>query len=79
MRSHEDHQIVAQPDDDDLLPSSDAAKELGLSSAHTLDVWRSTKRYPELEYLKIGRLVRYRRGAIRRFKALCAVGGQADV
>jgi predicted DNA-binding transcriptional regulator AlpA len=36
-------------------------------------VWRSTKRYPELEYVKIGRNVRYRRSAIERFIQLRTV------
>lgn len=55
------------PNDDDLLNSDETAGELGLKNKHTLEVWRSTKRYPDLEYVKIGRLVRYKRGSIRRF------------
>jgi excisionase family DNA binding protein len=43
----------------DLLAEDDAAEVLGVSPG-TLQVWRSTKRYG-LPYLKIGRLVRYRR------------------
>ena len=64
---------VAQ--ENDLLDSDEAAKFLGLKSSHTLEVWRSTKRYPELEYIKIGRLVRYRRKALERFilsRTVCA-------
>ena len=41
-----------------LLAPSDAAKYLGVSE-QTLAVWRCTKRYP-LNYIKVGRLVRYR-------------------
>jgi excisionase family DNA binding protein len=37
---------------------SDAAKYLGVSE-QTLAIWRCTKRYP-LNYIKVGRLVRYR-------------------
>ena len=63
-------------DDDELLDSDATAEILDLKSKHTLDVWRSTKRYPELEYIKIGRSVRYTRGAIRRFKALRTVSAK---
>jgi len=52
---------------DDLLTSEQTANCLGLKTPHTLEVWRSTKRYPELEYIKIGRLVRYRRSAVEHF------------
>lgn len=50
-----------------LLTSEETANWLGLKTAHTLEVWRSTKRYPELEYIKVGRLVRYKREAVERF------------
>ncbi len=51
----------------DLLTSEETAQMLGLKSKHTLEVWRSTKRYPSLEWVKVGRLVRYRREAVERF------------
>jgi len=50
-----------------LLTSDQTADWLGLKNKHTLEVWRSTKRYPELEYIKVGRLVRYKREAVERF------------
>ncbi len=53
--------------DRNLLTSEETARLLDLKSAHTLEVWRSTKRYPELEYIKVGRLVRYKREAVERF------------
>ena len=59
----------------DLLDSEETAHWLGLKTSHTLEVWRSTKRYPELEYIKVGRLVRYKREAIERFLAARTVGG----
>lgn len=50
-----------------LLTSEETAIWLGLKNKHTLEIWRSTKRYPELEYIKVGRLVRYKREAVERF------------
>jgi len=50
-----------------LLTSEETADWLGLKNKHTLEIWRSTKRYPELEYIKVGRLVRYKREAVERF------------
>ena len=50
-----------------LLDSEETANWLGLKNKHTLEIWRSTKRYPELEYIKVGRLVRYKREAVERF------------
>lgn len=50
-----------------LLTSEETASWLGLKNKHTLEIWRSTKRYPELEYIKVGRLVRYKREAVERF------------
>lgn len=51
--------------DDPLLTEAEAAHAIGVKP-QTLQVWRSTKRYP-LEYVKSGRLVRYRASAVRRF------------
>jgi hypothetical protein len=42
----------------ELLDTEDAASYIGVSS-HTLEVWRSTKRY-DVPYIKVGRLVKYR-------------------
>jgi predicted DNA-binding transcriptional regulator AlpA len=41
-----------------LLPPDEAATLIGVTPG-TLQVWRSTNRYP-LKYVKSGRLVRYR-------------------
>jgi excisionase family DNA binding protein len=43
----------------ELLTTQEAAEFLG-STVGTLEVWRSSKRYP-IPYIKVGRLVRYRR------------------
>ena len=50
---------------DPLLTETQAAELLGLRPT-TLQVWRSTRRYP-LAYVKCGRLVRYRKSAIEAF------------
>ena len=52
---------------DQLLTTLQAAALLDVSAA-TLEVWRSTKRYP-LPYLKIGRNVRYRKSGVLEFLA----------
>lgn len=43
----------------DLLNNEEAASYLGVAP-NSLAVWRATKRYP-LPYIKVGRLVKYRR------------------
>ena len=48
-----------------LISSKEAAALLGISPA-TLAVWRCVKRYP-LPYIKVGRLVKYRREDLDRF------------
>lgn len=50
---------------DPLLDGSQAAAILGVMPG-TLEVWRTTKRYP-LPYIKVGRNVRYRRSALEAF------------
>ena len=46
---------------DPLLTTREMAKLLGVAPG-TLEVWRTTKRYP-LPYVKVGRKVLYRRSA----------------
>lgn len=57
---------------DKLLDQDQAAKTLGVSPG-TLQVWRSTKRYP-LAFVKVGRLVRYRESALQAFIEARTVG-----
>jgi predicted DNA-binding transcriptional regulator AlpA len=52
---------------DPLLSETQAAAFLGVKPA-SLQVWRSTRRYP-LAYVKVGRLVRYRLSALNAFLA----------
>jgi hypothetical protein len=60
---------------DPLLTEVQAAEELGVEPV-TLQVWRSTRRY-DLPYVKVGRLVRYRRSAIEQFLAARTVTDDA--
>lgn len=48
-----------------MLDPTDAAQVLGVS-AQTLSIWRCTNRYP-LQYVKIGRRVKYRIDDLVRF------------
>lgn len=49
----------------ELITDTEAAKVLGVTVG-TLQVWRSKNRYP-LKYVKVGRLIRYRREDILAF------------
>jgi len=51
--------------DNQLRTETEAAQVLDIKPG-TLQVWRSTKRYP-LPYLKVGRLVRYRQSDLDAF------------
>lgn len=55
-----------------LLNEVEAASRLGVSPS-TLATWRCTRRYP-LEYVKVGRNVRYREAAILDFISQRTVG-----
>ena len=55
----------AFPESDKLLNGHEAAAFLGITY-HTLAVWKSTKRH-NVPYVKIGRLVKYRRTDLERF------------
>lgn len=57
---------------DELLTEQEVALELGVSRG-TLSVWRCTKRYP-LPYVKVGRLVRYKRSGVNSFVSARTVG-----
>ena len=56
-----------------LLTPSETARILGVRT-DTLTVWRSTKRYPELKFIKVGRLVRYRPEDVERFLESRTIG-----
>ena len=63
------HPIYAPPQKNTspLLNVDEAADFLGIT-AHTLDVWRCTKRHL-IPYLKIGRLVKYRKSDLENWLA----------
>lgn len=50
---------------DTLMSRKEAAEYLGVKE-QTLACWATTKRY-DLPYIKIGRLVKYRRADVERF------------
>ncbi len=54
--------LPTTPQTDPLLGNREAAAYLGVTP-HTLDIWRAARRYP-IPYVKVGRLVRYRRSAL---------------
>lgn len=49
----------------DLLSNEQAAAYLGITP-RTLEVWRCTKRYL-IPFIKVGRLVKYRKSALEDF------------
>jgi excisionase family DNA binding protein len=59
--------MQSAPKPDALLSEAEAAAQLGVKKT-TLQIWRSTKRYP-LPYVKVGRLVRYRQSGLDAFIA----------
>lgn len=48
-----------------LLTTEEAAEFLGITPG-TLSVWRCTRRY-EIPYIKVGKLVKYRKSALDAF------------
>lgn len=60
-----------------LLTAQQAAELLGIAEG-TLSVWRCTRRYPELAYIKVGRSVKYRVSDINAFLAARTVGTTAE-
>jgi len=51
----------------DLLTTIEAAEFLG-TTVGTMEVWRCSKRY-QIPYIKVGRLVRYRRSDLEQWLA----------
>lgn len=58
---------ILAPKNPDFVTTDEAAAYLGVE-ASTLAIWRCTKRYP-LPYIKVGRLVRYRKSDLDAFLA----------
>ncbi len=58
-----------------LLNNDQAAEYIGVTP-RTLEVWRCTKRY-SIQFIKVGRLVRYRKEALDAFLESRTVGDAA--
>ena len=56
-----------------LLDEKQSADYLGVNPK-TLTAWRTNKRYP-LQYIKVGRLVRYRLEDLEQFLVSRTIGG----
>ena len=65
--------LIAPRTPDPLLPAEAVAAQLGIK-VETLANWRSNKRY-SLEYVRVGRLIKYRQSAVDRFVESRSVGG----
>jgi predicted DNA-binding transcriptional regulator AlpA len=61
-----------------LLSAAQAAELLG-TTAGTLAVWRCTRRYPALRFVKVGRSVRYRLADIEAFISERTVGAESPL
>ena len=59
-----------------LLNNEEAAAYLGVSP-RSLEVWRCTKRHP-IPFIKVGRLVKYRKAALDAFLENRTVSGGAS-
>jgi hypothetical protein len=68
--------MAALIDDDPLLDTKTSAAVIDVEPS-TLEVWRCTKRHV-IPYIKIGRLVRYRRSALLKFLESRTVGGDNE-
>ena len=63
------------PPKDEILGNTDAAEYIGVTP-RTLEVWRCTKRY-QIPFIKVGRLVKYRKSALDAFLDSRTVGAEA--
>ena len=63
-------------DNDVLLTDKEAAEMLRLANHKTLANWRCKGKHKDLEYIRIGRSIRYRVGSVRLFMANHMVGMQ---
>jgi predicted DNA-binding transcriptional regulator AlpA len=68
--------VIDAPTDDPLLLPDAVARLLGVREP-TLATWRSQKRY-NLRYIKLGKLIRYRKSDVLAFMDFCAHGGLDD-
>jgi hypothetical protein len=61
---------------DPIFNNHQAAEHIGVTP-RTLEVWRCTKRY-QIPYIKVGRLVKYRKSALDAFLAQRTIGAAEE-
>lgn len=69
------NQIKHTQPNDPIFNNADAAEYIGVTP-RTLEVWRSTKRHV-IPYIKVGRLVKYRKSALDAFLEQQTIGADA--
>lgn len=62
------------PPKDEIFSNTVAAEYIGVTP-RTLEVWRCTKRY-QIPFIKVGRLVKYRKSALDAFLESRTVGAE---
>lgn len=67
--------ILQHQSTDPLLTPSEAAAYIGVTE-NTLSVWRCVGRY-NIQFVKVGRLVKYRKSALDAFLDRRTIGGEA--
>jgi excisionase family DNA binding protein len=67
-------QILRKQSSDPLLTPSEAAAYIGVTE-NTLSVWRCVGRY-NIQFVKVGRLVKYRKSALDAFLDRRTFGGE---
>ncbi|MDR4517184.1 MAG: helix-turn-helix domain-containing protein [Nitrosomonas sp.] len=68
-------QILRKQSSDPLLTPSEAAAYIGVTE-NTLSVWRCVGRY-NIQFVKVGRLVKYRKSALDAFLDRRTIGGES--
>ncbi len=66
--------ILKNQSSDPLLTPSEAAAYIGVTE-NTLSVWRCVGRY-NIQFVKVGRLVKYRKSALDTFLDRRTIGGE---
>jgi len=69
-------QSLIQSQDDPILLPKQTAELLGIEES-TLATWRCKQRYP-LRYIKLGKLIRYKKSDVLAFIDSCAQSGDGE-
>lgn len=67
--------VIKNQSSDPLLTPSEAAAYIGVTE-NTLSVWRCVGRY-NIQFVKVGRLVKYRKSALDDFLDRRTIGGES--